>query len=277
MAPRPIRTHYRVLTCVTPLRSRQFPHTCRFTEMSYTPNTLLPLPAKYPVPLLRVRQYLAARFLIPQTAKSRLFTFLPLRAQRNSFIIGADMPQTGSIGFSLKDSSVSDMSKTQKSIIADLVKHNPTASLAEIAKMTIELTALATCPVRITESVLRQLGYTDPPNATPKPLGVTTDTPNDGGAGPSPAHLTSVTIRRQLEERHNKIQEWFTEFLTKETISDKDIKVFQSFSMIDEKLITQLLELMNEDAAPLLPLGILVGCLRELGVSEDDIAFVQDI
>jgi len=208
---------------------------------------------------------------MPQTAESKLFTFLPLTIPRNSFIIDANMPQTGSIAFSLTGGSVSDMSKTQRTVIAALIERNPTVMLTEIAKMSAELTALATCPVRITEDVLRQLGYSDPAPTQLKPSGgVMPD-------APGPAQLTSVTIRRQLEERHNKLQEWFTEFLSKETITDKDIKVFQSFSLIDDKLIVQLLDLMNEDAAPLLPMGILVACLRQHGIAEDDIIFVQDI
>lgn len=186
------------------------------------------------------------------------------------------MPQTGSIAFSLTGGSTSDMSAAQQRIISDLVERNPTATLAEIAKMTIELTALATCPIRITESVLRQLGHSDPASTQAKPPHAA-PAADDGGNGHTQGQLTSVTIRRQLEERHNKIQEWFTDFMAKETITDKDIKIFQTFSLISDKLIDKLLDLMNEDAAPLLPMGILVACMRQQGVAEDDIIFVQDI
>lgn len=188
---------------------------------------------------------------------------------------------SGSISFDLTDIATSDFSKSHLAIISELMSLNPTLSLELISANANELTALATCPVRITPKVLILLGYEERPCPRPHPHPEIDEPTNGDGRTPESTtavtQLTSRIIRTQLEERHNKIQERVEDLLDEDVISNVSVKVFQMLSQIDEKLVSQLLELMNEETAPLLPMAIIVLCLRQQGVPEDDIAFIQQI
>lgn len=174
----------------------------------------------------------------------------------------------GSTAFDLKTVQLSDFSKSHLSIIKELVEMNPNASLASIAEQANELAVLATCPSRITVEILLALGYTE------SLIKISTEADSNESAS---GRLTPTTIRRQLEGRHNKMQSRMEGLLEGDTITSNNLKVFQILSQIDEKLLVQLLDLMSEDAAPLMPMAIIVMCMRQQGESEDDIRFVEDI
>lgn len=185
---------------------------------------------------------------------------------------------SGSTAFDLKTIQLSDFSRSHLSILRELIEMNPDAPLASIAEQANGLTALATCPSLITVKILLALGYTEPLLVIAQRASQETDKGNgksNGSAGTGT--LTSTTIRLQLEGRHNKIQDRIYTILEGETLTGAQLKVFEALSKIDEKLLTQLLDLMNEESAPLLPMGIIVMCLRQLGVAEEDIDFIMDI
>ena len=171
--------------------------------------------------------------------------------------------KTGAVAFSL----YLELSKSHKLLLKQLQEEYPHESLGELADRANSLSALATCPTKITPELLRTLGFIQ----AKKLMNTEVDTLE------SSTQLTPTAIRRQLEARHNKIQGWIDDFMEKDSITSSDLKVFQAFSQIDDKLVAHLLVLMEDDAAPLLAMAYIVACMRQQGVPEDEIKFVKSI
>lgn len=167
---------------------------------------------------------------------------------------------------------INHLSKVHKRVIREIVEQNPTASMEEIAEHLSTMPELATLPVEMNAETLRALGYSDPaPTAPTSPASPTSPTsPNQGQLSPN-------VLRQQLERRHNQIERRLSELLNDESIaSSSAIKIYEALSKIDEKIISQLLDMMQQEAAPALPMAIIIMCLRRQGVPEEEIKIVQE-
>lgn len=162
-----------------------------------------------------------------------------------------------------------DISKAHLRIISETVNINPSASLSDISALLESMPSMLTCAIRITPEVLNKLGYFDP---TP-----TCDESAESceAVTVERKRLTSTVIRSQLEVRHEHIQERINALLEREAISANDYKAIQALAQVDDKLVSQILDLMSDESTPLLPQAILIACMTQLGVSEEDIAIIE--
>lgn len=165
---------------------------------------------------------------------------------------------------------LNQVTKRHERLIADTYSSNPSARLESIAETLNEMPEMATCFVDITPDLLKRMGYKErkPKKEKGGGNGVTT-------ASAASANLSASLLRSQLEERHRAIEERIFELLKVEVLTTTQTKALQILTSIDEKLITQLVEMMNQEAAPLLPQAIMIRSLRRLGVPEDQLILID--
>lgn len=175
------------------------------------------------------------------------------------------------------DLALNSITKRHERIIKDTYDCSPTATLQQIADSLEEMPEMATCFVTITVEFLLSLGY-----AERKPQ-VQADEPDDdddaatAAETPRAAGLSASVLRSQLETRHNSIEKRITELLKSDVLSPTQTKMFQMLATIDEKLVSQILDMMNQEAAPLIAQAIIIRCLLRLGVLEKDLLWIEDI
>jgi hypothetical protein len=181
-----------------------------------------------------------------------------------------------------------EISKVHKQIIADLISANPQSPLTEICEKLDEMIEMANCHIDLTPEVLMALGHHDPGNSTLEALleplspietesaqTPTGSTPIGEGGAPT---LSVDILRRQLEGRHANYTNLIDGFLGsgEDSLTDKKLKVVEVLAKLDDKVTQQLLDLMSRESTPLLPLAIIIMCLRKHGVPESEIKIIND-
>lgn len=178
------------------------------------------------------------------------------------------------------DIELNNITTQHKRIIQSIYECNPSATLEQISNLLNEMPEMATCFVDITPDLLKSLGYShrngtshSHKNGT-KSKGndeiVAVTDENEGQKG-----LTQTQIRAQLERRHTAFERRISEILGEQLITDKQAKALQMLSSIDEKIVSQILDLMQQEAVPLLPQAIIIRCLIKLGVPEPEIDLID--
>ena len=173
------------------------------------------------------------------------------------------------------DLNVNTITKRHKELIRDLYHSNPSARLISLCETLNEMPEMATCFVEITPTLLKELGYKE---RKQKKTGTQTGAGDNGAEAETVGSASALSVSRlrsQLEKRHDAVEKRISVLLEAETNTSNDTKMLQALTSIDEKLISQLLEMMHGEAAPLLPQATIIRCMRKLGVPEDQLILID--
>jgi len=176
------------------------------------------------------------------------------------------------MGMVLSDiSNATQMTNAHKRCISNFVEMNPRLSLAAIAKQLNGLPEMMTCHVSITAAVLKDMGYAEPD--------ISSDAGDDSiqTGGGYISQLNIETLRKQLEKRHDKIQARIEMLLDEDSLSSGQLKTVESLAKIDDTICNKLMDLMNQEATPILPQAIIISCMRRHGVPDEDILVIEDL
>lgn len=167
------------------------------------------------------------------------------------------------------DLEFSNVTETHKRVIQQIYDNNPTARLEQIAEVLNETPDLATCFVTFNKKLLKSLGFKQRKKKLPSSAS------DNGHDEQQVGSLSQSQIRVQLEKRHAAFEERIDAFLAKEALSQNDAKTLNTLVGLDVTLLKQILELMQQESAPLLPQAQIIRCLRKLGISEEEIKLLD--